>query len=222
MRPSNTTDLDPLQLPTDGASYRLLKRSLDLFIAIGSLPIVLPVGLMVALLVKATSRGPVFYKHLRIGKGGHPFYLWKFRTMEHNSEQLFLGHLARNAEARQEWKRFRKLRFDPRVTKVGMFLRRTNLDELPQIINVICGEMSTVGPRPIVDEEMGLYGAGAVLYEAVLPGITGIWQVSGRGCLPFERRVALDVEYVSTWSFHRDLRVLFKTLSAVWTCRGAF
>jgi exopolysaccharide production protein ExoY len=195
---------------------------LDLLVSIASLPVVLILVAAVSFLVKATSPGPIFYRHIRIGLRGKPFGLWKFRTMRHQSNDLFWNHLAESAEAQREWDRYQKLKKDPRITKVGTFLRKTNLDELPQVLNVLLGDMSLVGPRPVVEEELKRYGAGGALYTAVLPGITGLWQVSGRGSLPYERRVALDVEYVSTWSFARDLMVLTKTLNAVWTRRGAF
>ncbi|MGA7317789.1 MAG: sugar transferase [Silvibacterium sp.] len=195
---------------------------MDLFVSIASVPVVLILVAAVTVLVKATSPGPIFYRHIRIGLRGKPFGLWKFRTMRYQSDDLFWNHLAENAEAQREWDRYQKLKKDPRITKVGTFLRKTNLDELPQVLNVLLGDMSLVGPRPVVEEELKRYGAGGALYTAVLPGITGLWQVSGRGSLPYERRVALDVEYVSTWSFARDLMVLTKTLNAVWTRRGAF
>jgi len=214
--------MSPLCLPTNGPAYKIGKRALDLLIAIAALPFALVLIALVSVLVKATSPGPIFYRHTRVGLKGKPFGLWKFRTMIHKSDHLLWSHLAESAEAQQEWMRYQKLKRDPRVTKVGTFLRRTNLDELPQLLNVLRGEMSLVGPRPVVQGELKRYGAGGVLYTAVLPGITGLWQVSGRGSLPYERRVALDVEYVSTWSFARDLIVLTKTLNAVWTGRGAF
>jgi exopolysaccharide production protein ExoY len=214
--------MSPLCLPTNGPAYKIGKRALDLLIAIAALPFVLVLIALVSVLVKATSPGPIFYRHTRVGLKGKPFGLWKFRTMIHKSDHLLWSHLAESAEAQQEWMRYQKLKRDPRVTKVGTFLRRTNLDELPQLLNVLRGEMSLVGPRPVVQGELKRYGGGGVLYTAVLPGITGLWQVSGRGSLPYERRVALDVEYVSTWSFARDLIVLTKTLNAVWTGRGAF
>lgn len=214
--------MSPLCLPTNGPAYKIGKRALDLLIAIAALPFALVLIALVSVLLKATSPGPIFYRHTRVGLKGKPFGLWKFRTMIHKSDHLLWSHLAESAEAQQEWMRYQKLKRDPRVTKVGTFLRRTNLDELPQLLNVLRGEMSLVGPRPVVQGELKRYGAGGVLYTAVLPGITGLWQVSGRGSLPYERRVALDVEYVTTWSFARDLIVLTKTLNAVWTGRGAF
>ena len=214
--------MSALHLPTNGAAYRVGKRAIDLLISITALPVVLILVAVVAILVKASSPGPIFYRHIRVGLKKKPFGLWKFRTMIHQSDHIFWNHLADSPEARREWLCYRKLKRDPRITKIGSFLRRTNLDELPQILNVLLGDMSLVGPRPVVEEELSRYGAGSTLYAAVLPGITGLWQVSGRGSLPYERRVALDVEYVSTWSIARDLLVLTKTLNAVWTCRGAF
>ena len=214
--------MSALYLPTNGPSYRIGKRLLDLILSIAILPLVIFLVAVVAVIVKASSPGPVFYRHRRIGLGEKTFDLWKFRTMFHDSDQIFWNHLAYSPEARREWLCYRKLKHDPRITPVGSFLRRYNLDELPQLLNVLFGEMSLVGPRPVVEEELERYGAGETLYTAVLPGITGLWQVSGRGCLPYEKRVALDVEYVSTWSLARDLVVLTKTVNAIWTCRGAF
>lgn len=214
--------MNTLYLPTNGVTYKIVKRLLDIVLSIALLPIVLILVAIVAVIVKLTSPGPIFYQHRRVGLGRKDFGLWKFRTMFHNSDHIFWNHLAQNADARREWLCYRKLKYDPRITKVGAFLRRTNLDELPQLLNVILGQMSLVGPRPVVEDELKRYGAGEALYSAVLPGITGLWQVSGRGCLPYEKRVALDVEYVSTWSFGQDLVVLTRTLNAIWTCRGAF
>jgi lipopolysaccharide/colanic/teichoic acid biosynthesis glycosyltransferase len=214
--------MDTLQLPTSRTAYRLGKRAFDLMVSVLLLPPAALLGAVIAVLLKVSSPGPVFYRHVRVGRQAKAFHLWKFRTMVHNGEQLFLMHLAENAAARHEWERYRKLRRDPRVTKIGAFLRKTNLDELPQLINVLRGEMSLVGPRPIMLEEMERYGAGSDLYTAVLPGITGMWQVGGRCALPYERRVALDVEYVCTWSFGRDLAILVSTLRALPGGRGAF
>ncbi len=214
--------MNGLLLPIDGVAYRLCKRLFDLLLSIALLPFALIAIATVAVVVKASSPGPVFYRHTRIGLKSRPFGLWKFRTMFHDSNKIFRAHLAQNPDARREWLRYRKLKHDPRVTRVGAFLRRSNLDELPQLLNVFAGDMSLVGPRPIVEEELKRYGSGGALYTAVLPGITGLWQVSGRGCLPYEQRVALDVEYVSTWSLARDFMVLTKTFNAIWTCRGAF
>ena len=214
--------MNTLYLPTNGIGYRIGKRLLDLMLSIAMLPVVLVMVAIVAIVVKASSPGPIFYRQTRVGLRGKTFGLWKFRTMFHQGDLMFWNHLAQSAEARREWVRYRKLRHDPRITPIGALLRRTNLDELPQLLNVLRGNMSLVGPRPIVEEELERYGAGGALYTEALPGITGLWQVSGRGCLPYEKRVALDVEYVTTWSFARDLIVLTRTLNAVWTRRGAY
>ena len=214
--------MNELHLPTNGLTYRICKRVFDLLLSVLILPFVLIAIGIVALAVRLSSPGPIFYRHTRIGFGRRSFNLWKFRTMFHDSDRIFWNHLAYSAEARREWLCYRKLKRDPRVTRIGALLRKLNLDELPQLLNVLLGEMSLVGPRPIVEEELQRYGAGGALYTAVLPGITGLWQVSGRGCLPYEQRIALDVKYVSTWSLARDVVVLTKTFNAVWTCRGAF
>ena len=214
--------MNALHLPTSGLAYRICKRLVDIVLCLAALPLVLLAMGLVAVAVRLSSPGPIFYRHTRIGLRNRPFQLWKFRTMFHESDRIFWNHLAHSAEARREWLCYRKLRRDPRVTGVGAILRRLNLDELPQLMNVLLGDMSLVGPRPIVQEELERYGPGAALYTAVLPGMTGLWQVSGRGCLSYEQRVALDVEYVSTWSLVRDFVLLTKTLNAVWTCRGAF
>lgn len=214
--------MNNLHLPTNGLAYRICKRLVDLVLSAALLPFALIAMGLVAVAVKLSSPGPIFYRHRRIGLKKKSFNLLKFRTMFHESDRIFWNHLAQSVEARREWLCYRKLKSDPRVTRVGAFLRRSNLDELPQLLNVLLGQMSLVGPRPIVEEELSRYGAGDALYAAALPGITGLWQVSGRGCLPYEQRVALDVEYVSTWSLVRDFVVLTKTFNAVWTCRGAF
>lgn len=157
--------------------------------AIALLPFLFPVCLLLILLIKCSSKGPVFYKHLRVGQDSRCFYLYKFRTMFLHGDTLLEAYLATNPEARQEWDEQYKLRWDPRVTPLGAILRRTSLDELPQILNVLLGNMSFVGPRPIVHDEICRYGAAFPLYAAAKPGITGLWQVSGRGTLSYETRV---------------------------------
>jgi exopolysaccharide production protein ExoY len=211
-----------LRLPIDGAAHRIAKRSMDLLITVALLPVAICIALVVALVVKLDSPGPVLYRHTRVGRRGKPFELLKFRTMFHESDHVLRDHLAKDADAWKEWSCYRKLKKDPRITRTGAFLRRSNLDEIPQLLNVLRGEMSLVGPRPIVAEELLRYGSGGGLYTAVRPGVTGLWQVSGRGSLKYERRVALDVEYVSTWTLGRDVLMLIRTVGAVWTCRGAY
>lgn len=211
-----------LRLPTQRISYRVVKRAIDLTIAAAILPFASVIGLVIAALVKISSPGPVFFRHRRVGTGGRPFLLWKFRTMYYGSDHFLSVHLATDPDAHREWARHQKLRRDPRVTPIGRFLRRTHLDELPQLLNVIAGEMSLVGPRPVVEDELKRFGAGDGLYAAAKPGMTGLWQVSGRASLPYERRVALDVQYVATWSVLGDLRVLIRTFAALCDDRGVY
>jgi lipopolysaccharide/colanic/teichoic acid biosynthesis glycosyltransferase len=212
------------ELPSldDMWSYQIAKRILDVLLAIALVPVLIPVLLALTVVVKLSSRGPVFFRQRRIGQNGRSFYLYKFRTMFSDSDLLLATHLAAMPEARREWEQYYKLRVDPRVTRLGALLRRTSLDELPQILNVLVGHMSLVGPRPVVEEELLRYGASLPFYTAAKPGITGLWQISGRGRLSYEARVSLDVHYVKTWSLLQDLRVLLKTAAAVWRCDGAY
>jgi exopolysaccharide production protein ExoY len=203
-------------------SYRVAKRALDLALAIALLPFLLPICLLLMLLIKCTSKGPVFYRHLRVGQDSRNFHLYKFRTMFIKSDTILEAYLATDPVARQEWTERYKLRRDPRVTPLGSVLRRTSLDELPQIVNVLLGHMSFVGPRPIVHDEICRYGGAFALYAAVKPGITGLWQVSGRGTLSYAARVSLDTQYVMTWSLPHDLRVLLRTARVVLASVGAY
>lgn len=201
---------------------RLLKRLLDLtgtaFLGL----LALPVLAAVAVAIRVDSPGPVLFAQTRIGKGGRKFRAWKFRTMVRDAEEVLERYLAEHPEFREEWLQDQKLRRDPRVTRVGRFLRRTSLDELPQLWNVLRGEMSLVGPRPIVDEEVARYGPRFALYAQVLPGITGLWQVSGRNDTTYEERVELDSYYVRNWSPWLDLYILARTVWVVLTARGAY
>lgn len=201
---------------------RLLKRLTDVASGLALLGASAPVLLLVAALVRLTSRGPAFYGQDRLGSGGAPFRMWKFRTMYRDAESLLEHHLQRHPEARHEWEVSHKLRRDPRVTPVGRVLRRLSLDELPQLWNVIRGEMSLVGPRPIVAEEVPAYGQAFALYARVRPGLTGLWQVSGRNAMPFTDRVELDAFYVRNWSVWLDLFILMRTARAVLSAEGAY
>jgi exopolysaccharide production protein ExoY len=203
-------------------SYRVGKRIFDVTFAITLLPFLAPICLLLMLLVKCSSKGPVFYKHLRVGQDGRDFYLYKFRTMFLHDEALLADYLATNTAARREWDEHYKLRWDPRVTRLGAVLRRTSLDELPQVVNVLLGHMSFVGPRPIVQDEIRRYGSAFTIYASAKPGITGLWQVSGRGAVSYATRVSLDITYVITWSFLRDLWVLLKTARSVFSLLGAY
>jgi lipopolysaccharide/colanic/teichoic acid biosynthesis glycosyltransferase len=207
----------------DRAAARLpmAKRLADIAIAGTALLFALPFFLVVAVLVRADG-GPAFYAHPRVGRFGRLFGCLKFRSMVVDSQARLDALLAADPAAREEWETTRKLRNDPRITRIGRFLRGTSLDELPQLINVLKGEMSIVGPRPVTQAELDRhYGAAAAHYVTVRPGITGLWQVSGRSETSYDQRVALDVAYVSQPSMMADLRILLKTPIAVLSRRGA-
>jgi Undecaprenyl-phosphate galactose phosphotransferase WbaP len=201
---------------------RFVKRTIDVVVASIALGASLPALAALALLVKSTSRGPVFFSHKRIGLEGKPFRAWKFRTMYRDGDRILEAYFSKNPEARVEWEREQKLREDPRVTGIGSVLRRLSLDELPQLWNVLKGEMSLVGPRPIVDAEVEKYGKVFPLYTGVKPGISGLWQVSGRNDTTYEQRVALDRYYVRNWSPWLDVYILAKTVAVVLKREGAY
>lgn len=201
---------------------RRFKRTLDLLGAVIGGLLISPVLAAIALLIKLDSRGPAFYGHWRIGAGGKHFRCWKFRTMRPNAEQVLEKYFRENPQLRAEWEQNQKLHDDPRVTRVGRFLRKTSLDELPQLWNVLRGEMSLAGPRPIVDVEVPKYGEVYELYKRIRPGITGIWQVSGRSETSYPERVAMDSHYVRNWSFWLDLIILARTIKIVVLGRGAY
>jgi Undecaprenyl-phosphate galactose phosphotransferase WbaP len=202
--------------------YRVVKRILDVLLVLLSLPVTLLVLGAVAMVVAFSSPGPIFYSHRRIRRRGAFFSMWKFRTMCVNSAEVLEEYLASHPEARAEWNKTHKLRNDPRITKFGSFLRRYSLDELPQLWNVINGQMSLVGPRPIVAAEVEKYGDCFSCYCKVKPGLTGLWQVSGRSSVTYDERVALDCEYVERWSLTKDVMILLKTFSSVVNQNGAF
>jgi Undecaprenyl-phosphate galactose phosphotransferase WbaP len=210
------------RVPSEYFRYRVVKRFCDVVLVLISLPVLLPILGIVSALVMLNSPGPVFYSHRRIRKGGAFFSMWKFRTMCVNSAEFLEDYLAQHPEARREWNRTHKLRHDPRITSIGSFLRRYSMDELPQLWNVLTGQMSLVGPRPIVAAEVERYGDCFDCYCRVKPGLTGLWQISGRSSLSYEERVALDCEYVGRWSLGEDVRILSKTLSTVVNQEGAF
>jgi Undecaprenyl-phosphate galactose phosphotransferase WbaP len=201
---------------------RFTKRAIDLLAVALTVPAVVLTILVVGLLVRLESPGPIFYGHRRIGRGHSKFRIWKIRTMQVNGDKLLQDALAKDEALREEWLRERKLRCDPRVTRVGKFLRKTSLDELPQFWNVLRGEMSLVGPRPIVEEEIPAYGQNFSLYCRVTPGLTGLWQVSGRNEVSRRDRVRLDSYYVRNWSPWLDLNILARTARVVITGQGAY
>jgi exopolysaccharide production protein ExoY len=191
------------------------KRVVDIVVALAVAILTAPLLLALAIAVKLSMGGPVIYRHRRIGFAGRPFDCLKFRTMVANGDELLEHYLAAHPEAAEEWRRSRKLINDPRITRLGWFLRKTSLDELPQLLNILRGEMSCVGPRPIVTEELERYGIHAHEYLRARPGVTGSWQVSGRSNVSYRDRVRLDAEYVREWSFGSDLWILARTVPAV-------
>jgi Undecaprenyl-phosphate galactose phosphotransferase WbaP len=202
--------------------YRAVKRILDVALVLIASPFLFLLVLVVAAAIRLDSPGPIFFSHRRIRGHGTFFTMWKFRTMCLNSAELLDEHLATNPAARSEWSQFHKLRNDPRVTRVGRFLRRSSLDELPQLWNVLTGAMSLVGPRPIVAAEVEKYGDHFADYCMVKPGITGLWQVSGRSGTGYQQRIQLDRKYVQNWSLRGDLIILARTPRSVIRQVGAY
>jgi Undecaprenyl-phosphate galactose phosphotransferase WbaP len=200
---------------------RRRKRAAD--IALGAALIVFFAPLMAAIaLAVCLDGGPALYGHSRVGPDGRRFRCWKFRTMVANADKVLSEVLARNAAMQAEWENSFKLRDDPRITRVGRVLRAFSLDELPQLFNVMCGDMSLVGPRPIVEAEIDRYGSRFNAYCACRPGITGLWQVHGRSDVSYSRRVDLDTQYARTWSLWLDLQILASTVVVVVRRDGAY
>lgn len=204
-------------------SNQLLKHAFDFTLGSVIAVLISPILLVLAILIKLDSNGPAFYNAARIGKGGKTFKCYKFRSMYVNSDRILLDFLGKHPEAEQEWKEFQKLRGDdPRVTKVGKFIRKYSLDELPQIFNVIKGEMSLVGPRPYLPREKEKIGNYLPVICMTTPGITGLWQVSGRNDISFHGRLQLDSWYVRNWSLWQDIVILFRTFGVVFAKKGAY
>jgi len=216
--------LEPVALRTGLLSARAqrVKRVLDIVFALVLGILALPVAALIAIAILLESPGPLFFTQYRIGKGNRRLRLWKFRSMTRDAEQELWAYLEKHPAAAIEWWRRRKLKNDPRVTRVGRLLRRTSLDELPQLWNVLRGEMSLIGPRPVVEEEIARYGPSFSLYLQVTPGLTGLWQVSGRNNTSYRRRTELDSEYIRKWTLGLDLTVLLKTVPVVLGGRGAY
>lgn len=198
------------------------KRAFDILTAAVGLVVAVPLFGAVAATVALSGRGPVFFAHTRIGRDGRRFRCLKFRTMVTDGEAVLARHLASDPGAAAEWAATRKLKHDPRVTAVGRILRKTSLDELPQLINILRGDMSVVGPRPVVEAELERYGPRVRHYLAARPGLTGLWQVSGRNAVAYRTRVALDCHYVATWSMVRDIQIMAMTVPAVVARRGCY
>ncbi len=213
------------QLSTSPASFPvggLSKRWFDILFALAALIALSPLFVLVAIAVKTADKGPIFYRHRRVGNNGASFDCLKFRTMRLDGDEVLESYFRSCAEARREWIETRKLKNDPRVTTIGVYLRKTSLDELPQILNILSGEMSVVGPRPVVGDEIALYGLDAHHYLATRPGLTGAWQVSGRNDVSYEERVRLDRSYVENWSLVTDVVIILRTIPAVFMSRGSY
>lgn len=225
-----TPDVAPSAMAVTGArpvrapvQLARLKRSFDLFFSLVLIVVLSP--LLLALCLAVLIDGwPILYVHNRLGQGGRSFGCLKFRTMRVGADAALIALLRTDPAMREEWLSMRKIRHDPRVTRLGRFLRRTSLDELPQLFNIVRGEMSLVGPRPVVDDEFhDHYGAAAAeLYLSVRPGLTGSWQVSGRSDTSFRERVVLDCDYVRHWTFKNDIRLLAMTVLVLLRRRGAY
>lgn len=199
-----------------------MKRLMDLFMCIILGVFVIPVSIFIAIIIKATSKGSVFYGHKRVGKNGKTIKCWKFRSMFSNSQEMLEQILATDPVRKAEWEKDRKFVDDPRVTPFGKFLRKTSLDELPQLWNIFVGEMSFVGPRPVTESELEKYGNDADYVLSVTPGLSGMWQISGRSDTGYEERVQLDSFYIQNWSIWLDLWILIKTVWVVLNGKGAY
>jgi exopolysaccharide production protein ExoY len=199
-----------------------IKRGFDVVGALAAIALLLPLAVAIALAIKAWDRGPILYRHRRVGLNGKPFDCLKFRTMVANSDEVLQRYLATNNEAAREWEASHKLKRDPRITPLGHTLRKTSVDELPQLLNILKGDMSFVGPRPIVAAEVPKYGECIGHYLRARPGLTGPWQVSGRNDVDYGTRVTLDRHYIEQWSFTRDLGIIVSTVRVVVTARGSY
>jgi undecaprenyl-phosphate galactose phosphotransferase len=221
---SNTrTNLIVLKNRLKSRSRMLLHNLFNYFLAVLLLPVLLPVIAFLAYLIKKESPGPVFFAHMRIGKDGKPIPTLKFRSMYSDAKERLEKLLAEDPAIKAEWEKNFKLKEDPRVTRIGAIMRKTSLDELPQIFNVLKGEMSFVGPRPVIQQEIDqYYKEDAQYYFMVKPGITGLWQVSGRSDTDYDFRVATDKWYVLNWSIWLDIVILFKTVKVVLFREGAY
>lgn len=198
--------------------YKVVKRITDIIGGIIGLILLSPVFLILAICIKIDSKGPVIFAHKRIGKNGKEFNMYKFRSMYKNAEEMIENF---NEEQKIEWQENFKLENDPRITKVGKFLRKTSLDELPQILNIIKGDLSIIGPRPIVDEELKKYGDNKEKFLSITPGLTGYWQANGRSNTTYEERMQMELYYIDNQSLLLDIKIFFKTIVSVIKKEGA-
>ena len=207
-----TTTLPPHSEPRCAPHVKL---ALDFVGSIVLIVLLIPLLILIVALLKVSERGPVLFAQVRVGKNGKRFKCLKFRTMVVDAEEALQTYLSQCPDARREWIETQKLRDDPRVTALGRFLRKSSLDELPQLFNVLAGQMSLVGPRPITEQEIPRYGDKILAYMTVKPGLTGLWQISGRSNCTYEKRIALDARYVSEWKLRTDIMILLRTVPAL-------
>ena len=227
----------PVNLPDNHSMNKIkgfltcMKRLFDIIFSFLLIIVCFPIYLLIAISIKLSSKGPIFYISKRIKKNFQPFHCYKFRTMHVNAEERLITLLHQNLEFKKEWLTYQKLKNDPRITFIGKWLRKTSLDELPQLLNVIKGDMSIVGPRPYVtfnkekkikEALLDLYGTEIETILTFKPGLTGLWQISGRNTLPLEKRIELDVRYVRNYSFKKDLSIILKTIPELIASKGAY
>lgn len=214
------------EAPVARTSYRVqtsgLKRLMDVLIAFPLLVFLSPLLIAIYVAIKIFDPGPALFRQLRVGRDGEQFMVLKFRSMRVDAEERLAQLLAADPTAQEEWNGFQKLRRDPRVTVVGRILRKSSLDELPQLVNILRGEMSLIGPRPVTMAEVHRYGSAYPFYAAVRPGVLGLWQVKGRNRLTYPERVALDVRYVTTWSIWQDVKICALAIPVVLLGLGAY
>lgn len=215
---SNLSTKTYTEVLTKKKPYKAIKRLIDVILSSIALVVLSPIFAIIALAIKLESKGPVFFKHTRIGKNGKIIKIYKFRTMVENAEELIKKF---TPEQMKEYKENYKLTNDPRITKVGGLLRKTSLDELPQLVNIIKGELSIIGPRPVVQDELEKYGPNAQKFLSVTPGLTGYWAANGRSSTTYEERMEMELYYVDNMSLLLDLKVFFKTFGAVIKREGA-
>lgn len=217
----NTKELTKIEIDNmeiKGKIYRGFKRIVDIVLGCIGLVLLSPVFLILAICIKIDSKGPVIFAHKRIGKNGKEFNMYKFRSMYENAEEMIENF---SEEQKREWQENFKLENDPRITRVGKFLRKTSLDELPQIINIIKGDLSIIGPRPIVDEELEKYGKNKDKFLSITPGLTGYWQANGRSNTTYEERMQMELYYIDNQSLLLDIKIFFKTIVSVIKKEGA-
>lgn len=213
----NLDSANHAEVPVGGVA----KRVVDILLTVMGIVLLLPLILGLTVVLRLTDSGPLLYGHRRIGFGGREFRCWKFRTMVVNGDEVLEQHLRENPSEAAMWKEQRKLVNDPRITPLGAVLRKFSLDELPQLLNVLTGEMSLIGPRPVVQAELDYYASSTRHYLSARPGLSGLWQISGRSNTTYFERVQMDRFYVMNWNIWMDLRIIFMTIPAVALSRGA-